>query len=46
VVIETNNNTNLKSWHSLGKLVTITMYDGHGEKRDITTAAAAISNPQ
>jgi prepilin-type N-terminal cleavage/methylation domain-containing protein len=45
-VTETNNKTNLKSWHGLGKLVTITMYDGHGEKRDITTAEAAISNPQ
>jgi prepilin-type N-terminal cleavage/methylation domain-containing protein len=41
-----SNSINLKSWHGLGKLVTITMYDGHGEKRDITTAAAAISNPQ
>jgi type II secretory pathway pseudopilin PulG len=46
VVIETTNNTNLKSWHGLGKLVTITMYDGHGEKRSVTTAATAISNPQ
>jgi type II secretory pathway pseudopilin PulG len=43
---ETNNNINLKSWHPLGNLVTITMYDGHGEKRSVTTAATAIINPQ
>ncbi len=37
--------TLLKSWHTEGRQVTITMFDGHGEKRSITLAAAAIVNP-
>jgi hypothetical protein len=44
-VTETSNTTCLKSWHAAGKLVTITMFDGHGEKQNITTAAAALINP-
>jgi prepilin-type N-terminal cleavage/methylation domain-containing protein len=45
VTTETSNSTNLKSWHSRGQLVTITMFDGHGEKRSVTTAASAVINP-
>jgi prepilin-type N-terminal cleavage/methylation domain-containing protein len=45
VTTETSNSTNLKSWHTVGKLVTITMFDGHGEKRSVTTAASAIISP-
>jgi prepilin-type N-terminal cleavage/methylation domain-containing protein len=50
-VTETSNASNststlLKSWHSPGKIVTITMFDGHGEKKSLTVAAAAITNPQ
>lgn len=50
-VTETSNATNatstlLKSWHTAGKLVTVTMFDGHGDKKSMTSAAAAITNPQ
>lgn len=45
VVTEASNITNLKSWHTLGNNVTVTMFDGHGEKRNVTTAASAMSNP-
>jgi hypothetical protein len=44
-VTETNNITNLKSWHTAGALVTITLFDGHGEKRNVTASATALIDP-
>ena len=45
-VTESSNATLLKSWHTAGRQVTVTMFDGHGEKRTLTNAATALINPQ
>ena len=43
---ESNNNSNCKSWHPLGKQVNMVMFDGHGERRSIAAAITAMLDPQ
>lgn len=40
-----NFETKLRSWHVTGRLIAVTMFDGHSEKRSMTAAAAAMTNP-
>jgi prepilin-type N-terminal cleavage/methylation domain-containing protein len=44
-VTESSNTTLLKSWHTAGRQVTVTMFDGHGEKMPVTRAAAGLIHP-
>lgn len=40
-----NLETKLRSWHPRGRLIAVTMFDGHSEKRSMTSAAAAMTAP-